>query len=121
MCAVTLSVFILSLYSNFLSCCASGFKDYCLLGCGAFLLVRNLPALGRIYYLDVYDVLLSMRSPGTNETSLDLCVPKRYVFDKPVRLFLGALPELPKRRLLTSSFPSVRPHGTTRFPLDGFS
>jgi hypothetical protein len=125
MCAVRLSVFILSFYSNLLSRCASGFKDYCLLGCGAFLLLRILPAFGRIYYFEVSGVLLSMRSPGTKKMSLDLCVSKCYVSDKLVRLFLGALANCQKKKA-TDSFvmsvrPSLRQHGTTRLPLDGFS
>jgi hypothetical protein len=49
-----------------------------------------------------------MRSTGTNKTSLDYCVSKCYVSDKPVRLFLGALAKLPHKKATVNFVMPVR-------------
>jgi hypothetical protein len=110
MCAVTLSVFILSLYSNFLSCCACGFKEYCLLRCGSFFVTKKLTSFRKNL---LPRGLRRFAKHAVNRYKQGVfrfvCIKTFCLWQTCTPVFSRVKKVATKKRLLTSSCPSVRP------------
>ena len=73
----------------------------------------------RIWYFNFY--VLGDEISSETLLNVDLCIRIKY-FPLQLRFFLfRRVRKISKKRLLASSCLSVRPHGTTRLPIYGFS